>query len=153
MPKYKQGYYIPKNPDKWILSEDSLSKGSIYMRSGWEYTFARWADDNRSVTSVASEPFPIKYFYPVDGKWHRYYIDFLITATGKDGKEKTTLIEIKPLAQTKPPRKTKKKTQKRFNEEMMEYIKNQCKWKAAIAFGKKNDMGFQILTEKELVRR
>ena len=39
------------------------------------------------------------YFYEVDKRYHRYYLDLKITF--KEGK--TILVEIKPDSQTKPP--------------------------------------------------
>jgi len=148
--KYKQGIYIPKKPDKWVLSESSLSDSGIFMRSGWETRFAKWCDNNDAVKLVSSEPFAIKYYYEPDGKWHRYYIDFLIRVENKSGELKDMMIEVKPKSETKPPRKTKKKTAARYNKEMLTYIKNKAKWNAAVEYGKKNNMTFHLITEKEL---
>jgi hypothetical protein len=65
-----------------------------------------------------------------------------------NGVVKKALIEIKPQAQTVPP-KQRKKT-KRFLQEMTTYSINESKWKAARSWCEKNNFDFFIFTEKHL---
>jgi hypothetical protein len=86
----------------------------------------------------------IPYFYDVDKKYHRYFMDLKITF--KNGK--TILVEIKPEKETQPPKRPDKS--KRYISEAMTYVKNRNKWEAAAKFAKDNNWGFQIWTEKTL---
>ena len=65
-----------------------------------------------------------------------------------DNKE-TYLIEIKPKAQTQPPKKRSRKT-KRYINEQLDYIKNQDKWEAADQFARHKGWKFQVWTEETL---
>ena len=56
--KYKQGYYIPKHPEKCLTAEN------VY-RSGWEYFFMRYCDDCPNIVRWASEPIKVQYWNPV----------------------------------------------------------------------------------------
>jgi hypothetical protein len=80
------------------------------------------------------------------GKPSRYYPDFLMIL--EDGRK--ILIEIKPSRETKPPRKSKKKSQKTMLYEQMTYLKNTKKWEYAQQFCNKKGWEFRIITEKEL---
>mgnify|MGYP000093480375 CR=1 FL=1 len=55
---------------------------------------------------------------------------------------------IKPDKQTKPP--TGRRRTKRHITESLEYVRNQCKWKAASEYCKDNGYEFQIWTEHTL---
>ncbi len=76
---------------------------------------------------------------------HRYFVDLFIRM--KDGK--CYLIEIKPKAQTLPPKQKSRKS-KKYLREVMTYGKNQYKWKAATKFAHKRGMIFQVWTEETL---
>ena len=86
---------------------------------------------------------------PTDGKWHRYFCDFLIQVKTSDGTLKTYLVEIKPDAQTRPP-VPGKKSKKTFLTEVLTWAKNDAKWKAAREYCKKINIEFVILTEHDL---
>ena len=62
---------------------------------------------------------------------------------------KTMLVEIKPAAQTKPPKFTGRKT-KRYINEGLTYVKNMNKWAAAQTFAADRGWGFEIWTEDTL---
>ena len=62
---------------------------------------------------------------------------------------KTYLIEIKPESQTKPPEIQRRVTQK-YLTEVVNWGKNEAKWKAAREFAKDRGWEFIILTEKHL---
>ncbi len=134
-----QGKFTPRFPRKY--------KGdptNIIYRSSWEYKFIVWADTSTSVQEWASEEIAIPYISPVDGKRHRYFPDFYVKVKGKK-----SLVEVKPLYQTKEP-KTQKKINKKYIREVVTYSVNHAKWKAAQKFCKANGWGFELITEKEL---
>ena len=68
-----------------------------------------WCDRNVNVLEWGSEEIIIPYRSPLDNRTHRYYPDFYVRARTKDGRIAKSIIEIKPAAQTKPP---KRKSQK-----------------------------------------
>jgi hypothetical protein len=139
-----------KNPHKY----KSPNK-QIICRSGWEIKFCQYMDRTSSILEWNSEEIVIPYLYPVDGKTHRYFVDFWMKVRAKDGSIKEYLVEIKPYAQTiqesiqKPKRVTKS-----YIERVNTYIKNQSKWAAAREWCKKQrqlgrDIEFTIVTEKD----
>ena len=109
----------------------------------------RWCDTNDSVLEWGSETVIIPYVSPVDGKIHRYFVDFFVKIKNKDGSIQKYLVEIKPEKFTKPPEIPKKKTRK-FIDEVFLYGTNQAKWKAANEFCINQGWKFLVLTEKDL---
>lgn len=144
--RYKQGSFIPKNPQKYIGNPS----GIVY-RSSWELAFLRYCDQNPTIVSYASEEVVIQYVSPLDGKIHRYFIDFYINVRQSDGSTKKFLVEIKPFAQTRPPKKPKVMSEY-FNDALKTYWINQAKWNAAREFSRRYGMEFCVITEKELFR-
>ena len=137
--KYKQGKYIPKKPSKY--------KGdprNVVYRSSWEYKFMLWCDQTSSVTEWGSEEIIIPYISPADGRRHKYFPDFYV----KIGRKKY-MVEVKPLRQTKQPKKQKKQT-KAYITEVVTYAINQAKWEAAREYCKDRGWEFMLITEKEL---
>lgn len=108
-----------------------------------------WLDNEDSIISWASEELIIPYVSPVDGKYHRYFPDFLVKVKTKDGKTKTMLIEVKPKYQTIPPVQPTRKT-RRFITEVMTYGVNQAKWKAAEEYCLDRGWYFRVITEDDL---
>ena len=109
--RYKQGKYIPTRPGKY--------KGNylnINYRSSWELKFMHWCDRTTSVTEWGSEEIIIPYVSPIDGKRHRYYPDFYVKVKGKK-----YIVEVKPLKQTKQPKKQTRVT-KRYINEVITYL-------------------------------
>lgn len=113
----------------------------------------RFCDETDSIVQWSSEEIVIPYLSPVDGKMHRYFVDLLITVKNAEGKYKTFLIEIKPEAQVRKPRKTAKKSEIRYIEEVRVYAVNQAKWLAARQHCKKMGWEFVIWTEKHLTNQ
>ena len=107
-----------------------------------------WCDQNPAVIKYGSEELVVPYQSPVDGKMHRYFVDFVIMVKTRGGELKRYGIEIKPEYQTLPPKPNRNK--KRLIEETMTYQVNQSKWRSASAFCKSKGMEFIILTEKHL---
>jgi ABC-type taurine transport system substrate-binding protein len=78
-----------------------------------------------NIIEWTSETKIVRYVSPLDGKNHRYFIDFsYITNTGQE-----VWIEIKPYAQTQLPRTPKRKT-KQYVDSVQTYLVNQAKWNA-----------------------
>lgn len=141
---YKQGFFKPKNPKKYIGDPTN-----IVYRSGWEKRVMDSLDDNINVIRWASEEVVIPYVSPVDNKIHRYYVDFYVEAVGRDGETRIMLLEVKPKGQTEAPKTPKRKT-KRFITEVMTYGVNQAKWKAATEYCRNKGWEFKLITEQEL---
>lgn len=138
-----KGKYKPKNPEKYKGNPDN-----IIWRSTWEARVMKQLDENTNVLWWGSEELFIRYYNPIDNKIHRYFPDFVVKVQKKDNTTMTYLLEVKPEAQTKPP-KQKRKT-RRYLEESKTYIINQSKWKAATEFCKDHGWVFKVLTEKDL---
>ena len=73
---------------------------NIIYRSLWERKFMTFCDNNSSVIEWGSEEVVIPYRSPLDGKVHRYYVDFYIKVRTTKNEIKEYLIEIKPKKQT-----------------------------------------------------
>jgi hypothetical protein len=138
MKTYK-GKYKLKKPEKY----DGDHTQVIY-RSGWERFAFKWCENQEDIKSWSSEETIIPYISAVDNKYHRYFVDLKLNM--KDGS--VVLVEIKPDKQTRPP-KSKRRT-KRFISESLEYVKNECKWKAAKEYCLDRGWHFQIWTEHTL---
>ena len=108
--KYK-GLFKPKNPKKY-----KGNPTNIIYRSSWEKQMMIYFDNNDHVIEWQSEEFFIPYKHPIDGKYHRYYPDFLAKVKNKDGKFKTKLIEVKPHKQVQEPKIQNRKTKRYINE-------------------------------------
>lgn len=135
--------YKPINPTKYVGNVNE-----IIMRSSWESKMAFWLDTTPSILKWGSEIKAIPYYSRVDGRVRRYFPDFWLIAKQPDGSEKKYIVEIKPNAQTKPPRKTQ--NQEAYREAMETWIKNQDKWEAAKAFANKNGFTFMVMDEHSL---
>lgn len=145
--KVQQSLYSPRNPSKYRGDPNK-----IVCRSSWERVFCRYCDTSDNVVFWQSEEFFIPYFDKSSGKQRRYFPDFLI-GIRVDGGIKQILIEVKPYAETLPPKTPKrmtKKAQKRILEETETYVKNQCKWEAAREYCRRRGWEFKVITEKEL---
>lgn len=146
MAKYYQGLFKPRNPEKY--------KGdptNIVYRSSWELRLMSHFDMHPDVIWWSSEERIIPYRSPVDNRIHRYFPDFLVHMNTKDGKTKTTLIEVKPKAQTMPPKQKEGRNQKKkYISEVMTWGVNQQKWKAAEEYCKDREWQFMVMTEDHI---
>ena len=143
MPTYK-GKYRVRNYRKY--------KGdptNVVYRSLWERKFMDYCDSTRNVLEWSSEEHIIPYKDPVAKKWRRYFPDFYMKVKEANGKIQSYLVEVKPLKQTKSPKKRKRVT-KSYLFECKTYAVNQAKWKAANEWCKDRKIEFKIITEKEL---
>ena len=139
-----RGRYIPTYPKKY-----KGDPSNIIYRSLWERKFMVYCDRNDRILEWGSEEFFIPYRSPLDGKVHRYFPDFYVKVKTKQNTIKKWVVEVKPKAQTKPPRTPKRKT-KKYITEVRNYAINDAKWKNAIEFCKDRNMEFIIITEDQL---
>ena len=140
MRKSYKGLYKPTNPKKYVGD----TKMIVY-RSLLERRFMRYCDLNEDILYWASEELPVRYYNPLDKKYHRYFPDFVVKTVNNE----KYMIEIKPSRQVAKPKPPKKKT-KSYMRESFEYIKNQAKWQAAKSYCDDKGMKFKLITEKDL---
>ena len=141
---FHKSLYTPKNIEKY------KGKLPIISRSGWELHFMRFLDSNSSVVEWSSESLSIPYLNPFNGRWTRYFPDFVITIKDKDGKESIQIIEVKPYKQTIAPTRSVKKSKKTVYIEQKAWVINNAKWAATQTYCQKTGVSFRIITEKEL---
>ncbi len=139
-----KGKFKPKNPSKYRGDPTN-----IVYRSLWERKFMTFCDNTDNIIKWASEELPIPYISPVDKKYHRYFVDFIIEVKEKDGTIQTYMVEIKPHRKCSEPAK-KKKITKGYLQEVVEWQINKSKWAFAEEYAKKRNWKFKIITEKEL---
>jgi hypothetical protein len=146
---YRQGYYRPQNPEKYI---GDLSK--IIYRSSWEFRFCKYCDDNETVLKWSSEPYPIKYVSPLDGNEHKYFIDYYMKMK-VDNYEHDYLVEVKPKASLVKPVfegiQTVGKLQS-FNYAAKTWLVNSAKFAAAKKHAESVGYRFVIVTEEFLFK-
>ena len=150
---FKQGFYTPINPDKYIGD-----KSQIFYRSSWERKFMVYIDENPKVLNWNSEGLKIPYL-DFDNKKYNYYPDFWLKVKNELGEIEEFIVEIKPYAQTQKPLLEGRKTQnkmKKFVYDSRTYLKNVAKWASVRKMcdehrnsGKRN-IKFWLITEKNL---
>lgn len=138
MAKWAQGFYVPKNPEKYI----GINKPRY--RSSWELTFMMFADNNNKVLKWASESIQIPYRNPLTGKNTIYVPDFLIVYQDKTGRPITELVEIKPKKQTIIEEKI------RSARDRAAVVINHAKWAAANIWCRRNGITFRVITEDQI---
>lgn len=138
MAKYHQGKFTPKNPSKF-----SGDITNITFRSSWELKCMQFFDANPAITKVLSEEIAIEYFNPVKRRPAKYYPDFYIEYTKKDGTIHKVLVEVKPSTQV--VEQAKETTHAKLTRAI-----NYAKWTAAVEWCKQRGITFQILTESEI---
>lgn len=138
-----QGKVKLVNEDKYVGDPSN-----VVYRSSWERFFSVYLDMNDNVTKWGSEEIVIPYFYPVDGKTHRYFPDYFIEF--KNGKK--LIVEIKPFKETQEPVLKKGGNKKTYADALATYIKNCAKWEAAKEFCDDRGWSFRVFTENELAR-
>jgi len=142
--KYHQGRFKPERPEKYRGDVTNI----IY-RSSWEKRIFKWADKNPAVLEWSSEEIIVPYLCETDNRIHRYFVDMHMKVRDVNGNVSTYLVEVKPYAQTQPPKPRKKQT-RGYIEEVETFVKNQSKWKAAKKFAEDRGAKFIIITEREL---
>lgn len=132
---------------KYKVQNTAKYKGdpnNVIYRSMWERYCFVWLDNNPQIKEWSSEETVVPYYYDVDKKYHRYFVDLKYTTL----EGKTFIVEIKPEKETAPPKRPDKS--KRYISESLTYIKNQCKWHAAEQYATDRGWQFVIWTEKSL---
>lgn len=140
MPNYAQGFYTPKNPNKYI------GKHSPKYRSGWELTFMTFCDTNKNVLYWASESLRIPYKHPLTGKVTTYVPDFFVVYENRYGKKLAEVVEIKPKKQSLLESKVSSAKDRAI------IAINHAKWGAAMAYCKTQGYNFRVITEDDLFR-
>ena len=138
MPRFAQGKFKLKNPDKYMGNKTPT------YRSSWEFAFMRFCDEHPSVSKWASEAIKIPYRNPFTGKYTIYVPDFFIAYADANGKQHAELIEVKPSNQTSMEGAGRNK------RNQAHVVLNQAKWQAANAYCKQNKIKFRIVSEKDI---
>ena len=138
MAKYAQGIYEVRNVEKYI------GKHKPKYRSGWEFTFMQFCDNNKNVLKWASEAIAIPYMNPVTGKRANYYPDFFVVYQNKHGKQVAEVVEIKPKKQSIIESKVASAHDRAV------VAVNHAKWASAKAYCQQNGFTFRVITEDDL---
>lgn len=138
MANWAQGIYEVKNPDKYI------GKHKPKYRSGWEFTFMQFCDNNNAVLKWASEALSIPYLHPLTGKKTNYIPDFFIVYQNKFGQQLAEVIEIKPKKQSLIESRVASAKDRAV------VAINHAKWGAAMAYCKQQGFTFRVITESDL---
>ncbi len=141
---FVQGKFNPTNPKKY---RGDLS--DIVFRSSWELVLMRWLDEKDFIVAWNSESLVIPYYSAVDGKKHRYFVDFVAWVQTPTGVQKR-IIEVKPHAQTLKPVKRPSEKDQAFAERVRTYMVNQSKWEEARKYAKADNAEFVVITEKHI---
>lgn len=136
-----KGHFHPKYPEKYCGNVKDI----IY-RSKIEFRFMRILDESVDVINWASEEFHIEYMDKTTNRVRRYFPDFLY----KTKRNETYLIEIKSHEETIKPVLVEGKSKKKYERDMITWMKNQCKWEAAKQWCEKKGYKFLVINEKQL---
>lgn len=138
MAKFAQGKYNLKHPEKYV------GRKSPTYRSGWEFAFMKFCDENPAIQAWASEAIKIPYRNPFTGKATIYVPDFFLQYKTKSGKNMVEMIEVKPNNQTTMENAGRSK------HNQAHAVLNAAKWEAARAYAKSKGMGFRVITENDM---
>jgi TnsA endonuclease N terminal len=137
---YAQGKFNIRNPQKYIGGKQPT------YRSGWEFAFMQFLDNNPAVLQWASESISIPYRNPFTNKQTVYIPDFLMIYNDSQGQKHAEVIEVKPSSETtlENARSTRDRA----------YVAlNTAKWQAATAWCKMNGLKFRVVTENEIFHK
>jgi len=137
MVQFRQGLYEVKNAEKYV------GKGKPRFRSGWEFSFMMFCDNNENIIQWASEPVRIPYRNPLTGKMTMYVPDFIVTYRGPKDTTRAELIEIKPKKQSVIESKMS-------GNERATVAVNYAKWAAAQKWAKQYGLFFRVITEDQI---
>lgn len=137
MSKYATGKFQVKNPEKYV------GRKVPTYRSGWEFTFMQFCDNNPAVVSWASEPFMIPYRNPFTGKNTVYVPDFMMVYVDKNQQKHAEVVEVKPRSQVSME-------SARSDRDRAAAILNMAKWTAAKAWCAQQGLKFRIVTEDDI---
>lgn len=143
---YQQGTYEVRNKDKYVGT-----KNPRYL-SSYELKVFRHLDNHKAILEWGAETVVVPYFKPGNEgkKMSRYMVDVYVKYKNREGHIINELIEIKPSKDRKKPRKTKGKSNKSYQYEVMTYAVNQAKWAAAEKFAEERGMRFRVIDEGDI---
>lgn len=141
MPKFAQGRFEMKHPEKYVGTKQPLA------RSSWEFVFMRMLDEHQGVEKWASESVQIPYRDPLTGRYTIYVPDFFIVYNDKNGGKHAEVVEVKPTNQMIK----EKLGNSRYNQE--QYIKNIAKWEAANKWCKQQGIRFRVVSEDDIFHK
>ena len=118
---FRQGFYEIKNPQKYV------GRGKPKYRSGWEFTFMLFLDNNDHILQWASESVSIPY-------------------RNRNNTMRAELIEIKP-------RKQSLIEEKQSQRDRAQVAINYAKWDAATRWAKQNGLTFRVINEDQIFRQ
>jgi len=125
-----------------------------FYRSLWERRVMTFCDENDSVVEWSSEEIVVPYISPLDGRRHRYFVDFWVRLRKPDGTVEESLIEVKPKRQTvKPEQPATKRVSKTKITEIKNWLINSAKWAAARDYCENRGWKFMLLTEENIFGR
>jgi len=134
----------------------ALDEGIVIYRSSYEYKAIQIISRLYKAGRIASwtyETDVFQYIYTIDGKVHKYYMDFTITMTSGV----IVYVEVKPYHETVAPKKGKNQSSEGYQRQVETYVKNQDKWNAVEDWietentkAKKVLYRFAIWSEREL---
>lgn len=129
--------FTPAHPEKY--------KGDlpIELKSLWELDFAKYCDNHPDVMQWTYEPTKIPYHDPLTNRQKIYIPDFLVTFITRGRSAVTKLIEIKPQHEAVTE-------QARNKKDALLTLKNDAKWKAAMAWAMRRGIDFVVMTEAEM---
>lgn len=142
--KYKQGYYFPVNPLKYIGDD----KRVIY-RSSLEHLFCVQCDTDPNIIRWISEPdfLQIRYINPFKKRMATYYPDFYVQfQSAKASGVVQAVIEIKADNMINLPKHANPARMSNYMKKS--FILNQAKKKAAEIVCAEKGMVYLVLTEK-----
>lgn len=140
MSNYAQGVFTPLNGKKYV------GKGPPRYRSGWEFSFFQFCDNNEAVLEWASEAIVIKYLHPLTGKVTNYIPDVFMRYRTKNNKICTELVEIKPRKQSMIEGKMSER-------DRIVVAINHAKWAAARAWCQRAGIVFRVLNEDQMFHK
>jgi hypothetical protein len=138
MGKFANGFYQVLNPDKYVGNTKPR------YRSGWEFTFMTFCDNNANVIKWASEAMRIPYKHPLTGKQTIYVPDFFVIYQNKHGQRMAEVVEIKPKKQSLIESKVASARDRAV------VAVNHAKWQAANVYCKAQGLTFRVITEDDL---
>jgi hypothetical protein len=141
MPKFAQGRFEMKQPEKYVGTKQPLA------RSSWEFIFMRMLDEHQGVEKWASESIQIPYRDPLTGKYTIYVPDFFIVYNDKNGGKHAEVVEVKPTNHMIK----EKLGNSRYNQE--QYIKNIAKWEAANKWCQQQGIRFRVVSEDDIFHK
>ena len=133
-PLYFQGYFRPKNPEKYLGDAEN-----IIFRSSLEFKMMQYLDAPPAVLKWQSEELAIRYFHPHRRKYWRYWPDFIVYT-----KHETVVVEVKPHSQRYPP------VQSDDPSAYKEWLVNRNKWAAARKWCRQKGWRFAVVTERQI---